>query len=175
MAFLDGFSFKTLLAPETEETFITRHWERAPLVVHRNDPQYYGDLFTLADFDREMAQSPRAIHTASAITKRHTRHEDKGSQRLQRVMAEMRDGATLLLNSLHLRHAKLGLLCRLLKQELGHGFSANCYLTPPDGRGFTPHWDNGDSFILQLQGHKHWRIEKRRRYFPDSDENMPEN
>jgi ribosomal protein L16 Arg81 hydroxylase len=54
----------------------------------------------------------------------------------------------------------------LLGQELGHRFQTNLYLTPPNGKGFTPHWDNHDVFVLQVVGSKHWKIEKDRRALP---------
>lgn len=54
----------------------------------------------------------------------------------------------------------------MLEQELGHHFQTNLYLTPPNGQGFTPHWDNHCVFILQVLGSKHWKMEKTRRLFP---------
>jgi hypothetical protein len=63
-------------------------------------------------------------------------------------------------------------LCRALAPEFGHRFQTNLYLTPPHGKGFTPHWDNHDVFILQVVGSKHWKIEKERRLFPEKGTTM---
>ena len=173
--FLDNLTLKTLLAPATEEAFRSHHWERAPLVVHRGDPDYYGDLFTLADFDRAIASAPAKVVTAEAATGKYTRYEGKtASIPFERILDDMRDGTTLLLEHLQFSEQKLGLLCRLLEQELGHRFQTNIYLTPPHGRGLTPHWDDHDVFILQVLGSKHWKIEKRRRKFPSIPEQMGE-
>jgi ribosomal protein L16 Arg81 hydroxylase len=100
-------------------------------------------------------------------------HAGETASGLERSFTEMRGGATLVLDSLHQHDAKLGLLCRLLDQQLGHRHQTNLYLTPPNGQGFTPHWDNHDVFILQVMGSKHWRVEKQhRRKLPFHDEKI---
>jgi lysine-specific demethylase/histidyl-hydroxylase NO66 len=43
----------------------------------------------------------------------------------------------------------------------------NCYLTPPDSQGFSPHFDDIDAFILQLEGKKVWKV-----YAPRSEAEM---
>jgi hypothetical protein len=91
---------------------------------------------------------------------------------LEAVLADMRDGGTLVLDQLHEKEPKLGLLCRLLAQELGHNFKTELFLTPPHGKGSSPHWDNVDVFVLQVLGSKHWRIENERRVFPIRPEKM---
>jgi ribosomal protein L16 Arg81 hydroxylase len=171
--FLDTFTLKSLLWPVTEEAFRSYHWERTPLVVHRGERDYYGNLFTLEDVDQAIATAPAKIVTADAKSTQYVRYEEKsGSIPLDRVLAEMRDGRTLLLEHLHRRNQKLGLLCRLLEQELGHRFETNIYLTPPHGQGLIPHWDNHDTIILQVAGSKHWRIEQQRRKLPTQHERM---
>jgi hypothetical protein len=64
------------------------------------------------------------------------------------------------------------MLCRTLGAELGHRFQTNLYLTPPNGKGFSPHWDNHDVFIIQVVGSKDWQIEKQRRVLPGTQEKM---
>src|SRR3954453_19364003 len=94
--FLDTFTLATLLAPVTEETFSVHHWERAPLVVHRRDADYYGPLFTLEDFDRELASTPTKVVTTQAKSRTYTRYEGKTSFiPFECVLAEIRDGTTL--------------------------------------------------------------------------------
>ncbi len=48
--------------------------------------------------------------------------------------------------------------CDSLTAEAGFGLQANLYLTPPGARGFKPHYDTHDAFILQVHGSKHWRL-----------------
>jgi len=172
--FLDDFTFANLFAPITEEVFRAQYWERMPLIVHRVDRGYYRDLFTLQDFDEAIARSTSYWTVDEAKRQRNIKREGSAASGLEHVLADMRGGATLLLDHLEQREPKLGLLCRLLGQQLGYRFQTNLYLTPPQGQGFRPHWDNHDVFILQVVGSKHWSVEKQRRRLPGRDETMRE-
>jgi ribosomal protein L16 Arg81 hydroxylase len=170
-SFLGNLSLQTLIAPFPAAEFRAHYWEQKPLIVQRGNPDYYGDLFTLDDFDAALTRKPENLRVADAETKKHVSYKP-ATKGLESVLADMRDGGTLVLNQLHKDDPKLSLLCRGLAPELGHRFHTNLYLTPPHGKGFTPHWDNHDVFILQVLGSKHWKIEKTRRTFPGPHENM---
>jgi len=172
-SFLDNLSLQTLIAPVSTADFRTHYWEQKPLIVQRGNPSYYGDLFTLDDFDAAIARAPEYVKLANAETKKNASYKPV-VQGLEAVLADMRAGGTLVLDQLHKTDPKLSLLCRGLAPELGHRFQTNLYLTPPRGRGFTPHWDNHDVFILQVLGSKHWKIEKTRRELPEPGKYMGE-
>jgi hypothetical protein len=112
------------------------------------------------------------VKTAEAKTKKAAKTETVSTSGLEAILADMRGGSTLILDRLHEREPKLGQLCRVLEAEIGHRFQTNCYLTPPNGAGFTPHWDNHDVFILQVVGSKHWKMERERRRLPGLSESM---
>lgn len=164
--FLENFRFASLLAPVTEEEFRERYWEQKPLIVHRGDPNYYGDLYTLQDFDQAVARSFSYVKTVDVSNRKVTSKKPATVNGQEAVLADMRDGGSLILEQLQRYDPKLGLLCRLLAQELGHSFETNLFLTPPRGKSSLPHWDNTDVFTLQVLGSKHWQIEKERRLFP---------
>lgn len=42
--------------------------------------------------------------------------------------------------------------------DLGHPAQVNAYVTPASSRGFDPHYDTHDVFVIQISGAKHWRI-----------------
>jgi len=170
-SFLDNLSLQTLISPMSTEEFRARYWEQKPLVVQRGNPDYYGDLFSLDDFDAALARTPEYVKLANAETKKNSQYRPV-VEGLEAVLADMRAGGTLVLDQLHKTDPKLSLLCRGLAPELGHRFQTNLYLTPPRGKGFSPHWDNHDVFILQVLGSKHWKIEKTRRVLPDPGEKM---
>jgi ribosomal protein L16 Arg81 hydroxylase len=172
--FLENLTFATLLAPVTEQEFLSRHWEKSPLLVRRQIPGYYGDLLTLEDFDRHIATAPNALKSAEAKNKKNTRYTGNTASLMHSIRGDMRQGMTLVLDQLQEREPKLGLLCRVLEQETGHRFQTNCYLTPPHGAGFTPHWDNHDVFVLQVMGSKNWQLEMQRRKLPGKTESMTE-
>lgn len=167
--FHEQATLQRLLSPVSEAEFRARYWEKKPLIVHRKNPAYYGDLFTLQDFDDSIKGGRGYIKTAEATTKKVAKHQGTGPKTMERVLTDMRDGHTLVLDGMQTFNPKLGLLCRLLAQETGEGFQTGIYLTPPNGKGFLPHWDNHDVFVMQVIGFKHWKIEKDRRTLPPRD------
>jgi len=169
---MENPSFASLIDPVTEEEFRSRYWEQQPLIVHRDNPRYYGDLFTLRDVDQTLMRSPEYVKMSDAVVKKSTAYLAPTTPGLETVVSELRNGSTLVIDHVELREPKLGLICRVLAQELGHRFQTNLYLTPPDGKGSIPHWDNHDVFILQVLGSKRWTIEKERRAFPGKGDKM---
>jgi ribosomal protein L16 Arg81 hydroxylase len=170
--FLENLTLASLIAPVGEAEFRERYWEKQPLVVERGDSDYYDDLFTLRDFDDAITRSPDYIKMANAATKKNTSYKPSSAMGIEAVLNDMRSGGTLVLDQLHNREPKLNLLCRALAPEFGHRFQTNLYLTPPHGKGFSPHWDNHDVFILQTAGSKHWKIERERRLLPEKGQSM---
>ena len=75
-----------------------------------------------------------------------------------RVLALMADGATLVLQGLHRMWPPLVDFGAKLADELGHPVQINAYITPPQNRGFAPHYDVHDVFVLQVSGRKRWRL-----------------
>lgn len=171
--FLETLTLASLIAPASEDEFRARYWETKPLVVHRNDPDYYDDIFTLQDFDDAITRGPAYVKVANDEAKQQlAQHIGGTTPALDAVFADMRNGYTLVLDQLHRRDPKLGLLCRSLAPEFGHRLAANLYLTPPGGKGFGAHWDNHEVFILQAVGSKIWHIEMERRIFPGRGDSM---
>ncbi len=167
--FRDTVTLQSLVSPVSEEEFRARYWEKKPLIVHRENPGYYGDLFSLQDFDDCTTRGRGYVKTAEATAKVQAKHHGATATVLERVLTDMRDGHTLILDGMQEFEPKLGQLCLLLGQETGARFQTNIYLTPPGGKGFTPHWDNHDVFIFQVLGSKHWKVEKNRRVLPLKD------
>lgn len=173
--FLENLTLGALLSPFPEHDFRTLYWDQEPLILQRGDPGFYGDLFTLKDFDAAIARSPDRVSAANARTNnRPVTHRANTVRGIEAVLADMRDGHTLMLDRLNEREPKLGLFCRLLGPELGSSFQTNLYLTPAHGQGFRPHWDNHDVFVLQMAGSKRWSVEKQRRLVPGLGEKMGE-
>jgi ribosomal protein L16 Arg81 hydroxylase len=173
-SFVENASLASIIAPVSEGDFRATYWEKEPLLIQRCDQDFYGDLFTVEDFDRAVSNAPTYVKTAEAKSNKNTRNQGNTTSGLESALGEMRQGATLVLDSLHEREPKLALLCRLLQQQLGHYFQTNIYLTPPNGQGFRPHYDSHDVFVLQVMGSKHWKLENTRRKFPPKNEDMGE-
>lgn len=81
-----------------------------------------------------------------------------------RIMTEMGNGATLVLQGLHRRWPPLRDVTRQLAAEIGHAVSVNAYLTPRSARGFGAHHDPHHAWFAQIEGAKTWQL-----WAPDSD------
>jgi ribosomal protein L16 Arg81 hydroxylase len=170
--FHESVTLQRLVAPISEEEFLARYWEKKPLIIHRENPGYYGDMFTLRDFDEWTVGGRGYVKTAEATAKVQAKHQGAAASALERVLADMRDGHTLILDGVQDFERKLGQVCRRLSVETGARFQTNIYLTPPGGKGFTAHWDNHDVFVMQVMGSKHWKVEKNRRALPGREASM---
>jgi hypothetical protein len=74
------------------------------------------------------------------------------------VLRLFADGSTVVLQGLHRLWPPLIGFADQLAADLGHPTQVNAYVTPPSSRGFSPHYDVHDVFVLQVAGEKHWRI-----------------
>ena len=52
-----AFDFGLLIAPIEPARFIAEFWEKRPLVVARQSPDYYSNLCSLADIDRILSST----------------------------------------------------------------------------------------------------------------------
>jgi ribosomal protein L16 Arg81 hydroxylase len=74
------------------------------------------------------------------------------------VLRLFAEGSTVVLQGLHRLWPPLIAFADQLAADLGHPTQVNAYVTPPSSRGFSPHYDVHDVFVLQVAGEKHWRI-----------------
>jgi cupin superfamily protein len=74
------------------------------------------------------------------------------------VLRLFADGSTVVLQGLHRLWPPLIDFADQLAADLGHPTQVNAYVTPPSSRGFSPHYDVHDVFVLQVAGEKHWTI-----------------
>ena len=166
-----AFDFGLLIAPVEPARFFAEFWEKRPLVISRQSPDYYSDLCSLADVDRILSSTDlrypaiRLVrHGPDLPTNAYTR--DLRSRRFvfagvgdtDRILLEYQRGATILLQRVERSWPPLTALCGNLEQVFYHPVDANAYLTPASSQGFGVHYDTHDVFILQLAGSKHWRL-----------------
>ena len=77
---------------------------------------------------------------------------------MARVAEEFGQGATIVLQALHLQHAPLARFSRELEQSLGQAVQVNAYYTPRAAQGLPVHHDTHDVFCLQVSGTKRWLV-----------------
>ena len=141
-------------------TFFRQYYEKVPVVIKRNPSiaNYYGDLFpfsavsTVVDnFPDQRKLDDWVIVNKNFVTKsKYTKVTEIYDAYLQ--------GNTLGMFILNRLYPQLGVLVDDLDRDFGFPWRVNLYLTPNGAKGFLPHTDQHDFFILQTGGKKKWRV-----------------
>jgi hypothetical protein len=176
-----------LLRPIEPEAFFRDTWEKQPLGIHRDDPGYYRDLFTLRDLDEVIAFTrPRVLHPedlepnlpppAAVVQGWQPDEELPLTTQYPDVAALYRAfaaGKTISIRAMDQRWPAIAALCRQLQGLFGCPVHGNLYLTPKGAQGFKAHFDTHEVFVLQLEGSKHWRFYGPARELPLAEEEAP--
>ncbi|BBY29533.1 cupin domain-containing protein [Mycolicibacterium sediminis] len=151
--------------------FAVQHWGRRPLLSRSGAlPRDFADLLSPAAVDELIAErGVRAPFIRMA----------KAGQLLARdcylgpagfgaempdqvdsagVLAQFAAGSTIVLQGLHRLWPPVIDFVRGMVDDLGHPVQANAYVTPRGSRGFDPHYDVHDVFVLQVSGQKRWIV-----------------
>ncbi len=155
----------------TPSRFDDEFWGRKPLLSRADTlPEGFRDLITEAAVDELVSErglrTPfiRMAHEGSVLApSAYTAPGGFGAEvgdqvSSEKVLAEFAAGATIVLQGLHRTWPPLIDFTRRLVDDLGHPIQVNAYITPASSRGFDPHYDVHDVFVLQIAGEKHWRI-----------------
>ncbi|MCW2898914.1 MAG: cupin [Streptosporangiaceae bacterium] len=169
-----SFGLSRLIFPIDVKTFEKDFWEKKPLIIRRDSPDYYSDVLSLRDVDGILDSSSlresdvRLVKAGreTAMSELVTDDSDGRATALEGLYERYRDGATVNLMFLHERWPPLGRLCRKLAAKLSCGVHGNVYLTPAGSQGLDPHYDTHDVFVMQLHGSKHWRLYEGRTPLP---------
>ena len=157
------------IAPVPVEEFLERHWEREPLHVARGEPGRFDDLLSARDVERALEEPGlrvpgfRLVKAGEQLggytTELSWRPQPfTGVAETSRVVEEVANGATLVLQGLHLTRLSTAAYCRELEARLGQPAQANAYFTPRRSQGLPVHHDTHDVFVLQISGTKRWRV-----------------
>jgi ribosomal protein L16 Arg81 hydroxylase len=147
----------------TPETFFAEYFEAKALPVIRDDAAYFCGLLSLEDVDRFITTRPVAYPDLFLVNAereiKSSEYTNPGDAIDVVKLYQLHDkGATIVLNQFHRSHVPLTELCAALELEFSAPFQTNIYLTPPHAKGFKPHFDTHDVFVLQLHGSKRWRL-----------------
>ena len=153
------------------EDFGEQYWARRPLLTRAEDTgNSFTDLLDLPAVDELLSR--RGLRTpflriakdgAVVEARRFTTSGGAGAEVADQVSSEavlrlFADGSTVVLQGLHRLWPPLIEFADQLAADLGHPTQVNAYITPPSSRGFSPHYDVHDVFVLQVAGEKHWTI-----------------
>jgi ribosomal protein L16 Arg81 hydroxylase len=152
-------------------SFAAQYWGRRPLLSRADAlPRDYTDLLSEATVDELIAERgvrapfirmaaegalvPRDCYLGSAGFGAEMPDQVDSAK----VLARFAGGATIVLQGLHRLWPPLIDFVRGIVDDLGHPAQANAYVTPPNSRGFDPHYDVHDVFVLQAAGRKRWIV-----------------
>jgi ribosomal protein L16 Arg81 hydroxylase len=153
------------------QTFATEYWGRRPLLSPSDAlPRDFGDLLSADTVDELIAErgvrAPfiRLAKDGSVLAKdcylgpAGFGAEVPDQVDAAKVLEQLAAGATIVLQGLHRLWPPLIEFVRQAVDDLGHPVQANAYITPPTSRGFDPHYDVHDVFVLQVAGQKRWIV-----------------
>jgi ribosomal protein L16 Arg81 hydroxylase len=172
-----------LIDPVGPAEFRATYWERQPLHVARPLPSWCGELPSIADLDAIISLTPPPGDTSNDVRLVRTTPAGSEDMPVARTMDGRPDmsgiyrayasGWTVIVNALHLRDTRVARLALAIARELGHRVGVNLYFTPAGSQGFNAHVDGHDVFILQLDGHKSWRVFPAEYPLPLEDQDVP--
>ena len=172
------------LIREPVEEFAETRWGRAPLLSRADElGAGFESLFSLAAADELVAN--RAVRTpfvrmaAEGVVLSPSRFTSSGGYGAEigdqldsaKVLTEFANGSTLVLQGLHKTWEPIARFTRELSRDLGAACQVNAYITPDASRGFDPHYDVHDVFVIQVHGAKTWTIHEPA--YPDPLKNQP--
>jgi ribosomal protein L16 Arg81 hydroxylase len=154
----ERFGLAELLFPYKIDEFLSRFWERECL-LRRSDEQ----RSTLLSFEtiEHILSTVRLPADALRIVCDGTHdqiHAKGGLVDPDQARTAWHAGKTLVFNALHRFWEPLGHVCHQLEMSLHQQVQTNVYMTPPGAKGFRPHVDTHDVFVVQAGGKKRWRV-----------------
>jgi Cupin superfamily protein len=87
-------------------------------------------------------------------------------ERFSHFKERFRSGWTLASDAIERNSLDALALCQKISETFGYICRANLYITPPNTRGFPPHFDSHDVLVFHIIGRKKWTIETSRRLAP---------
>jgi ribosomal protein L16 Arg81 hydroxylase len=160
--------------------FAHDYWGKQPLLTHRD--AHFGDLFSTTAVDDLVAErglrTPFARMAVEGTVLAPSLYTGSGGFGAEigdqldssKVLEQFAGGATLVLQGLHRTWEPIARFTRQLVSDLGHPAQVNAYVTPASSRGFDPHYDTHDVFVLQIAGEKRWTIHDPVHRHPLSDQ-----
>lgn len=162
------------IAPLSIARFFESYWEKKPLVLHRDAPNLFSDLFSLGAMDQIIADTnlsqslPRQAGAYSSITLNRSAGCNKSeidSNNLSTdsgsIFDKLSDETAITVESLELSWPPVGRFCNGLEHEIPYlirSVQAEAHLTPRSAKGFESRDNARDLLILQVQGALRWKI-----------------
>lgn len=148
----------------SQQQFLSNYWGRQACLVRSDDGKsQHRFSLTMADLQTIIRDNPNEMVAGAGF-----KFASNGTILGRSIEGQVVDvdtaldgyaqGATVVLNDIAALWPPLTAFKNKMEDELRIPISANLYLTPEGERGFDPHYDMDDTFILQLEGVKEWVV-----------------
>jgi ribosomal protein L16 Arg81 hydroxylase len=151
--------FAELIAPIKKEDFFSEYWEKKPLIIKRQNANFYSKIFSFSTQDDVLTGREalsKECYPVGDVTYPFSKDKELN---LKKLFEHYAKGNTILSSQAYTCWKPLQSLRRNVQSELkANMVNLNCYLTPELSQGFRPHYDPEEVFILQLEGSKFWKL-----------------
>jgi hypothetical protein len=156
-----------LFSPMGRDTFLREIWERRPHHFSGRSSDHYADMLTIADLDAIVlvSASSKLEQFVSLVRVGETGQVVAPVPRTAAGMVDLRQvyhaydaGYSVKVDGLHARWRPVAQACSALQEALLHPVGASLFATPAGAQALGVHVDPYDTFLLQLDGVKHWRV-----------------
>lgn len=180
------FDFERLIYPFTKEQFVEEYLEKKPMVVKRNQPDYYHDLLTIEEVDDIIQSGLKHGNLDCTLSHAEKRIEPEDYKIIRRAdktdiyagvdpvklfnLFEQQKASIIIHNSAAY-NATLADTVAEVERDLECHSGVNLFVTPSNAQCFQAHYDEHDLFIIQIAGVKHWKVFENAVYLPFEPQN----
>lgn len=163
-------ALEDILNPVSISEFFDDYYETKPLYIPREKLNKFSNLPNIENFEELLWRHESKLKKILRVNKkgsyRQIPHHASGKDIFRWAVDAYTDGCTLVLNGTDHLSVDIANIVRSIEEETNSKVAANAFMTPANSRGFMPHFDTHDVFILQLEGKKHWALYDQREYLP---------
>lgn len=135
------------------------HWQIRPR-VGRIDDFAHACFFSVLRFEGLFEERRIPLHDCKFVLNGTIKAVDSAPN-WEVFQEAVSAGHTVIADQIHVHDTEVGRIASSLQQRMGfviQEVGANAYFTPPNARGFLPHYDPHDTLIVQIHGSKHWKV-----------------
>lgn len=156
---------QSLLGDIKIDDFGATYWEKKPLVVKRNDKEFYGEILALSTVHEVVKNNEldfeTDINVCRAVDNEKEILNGEGQVTVEEVQRLMKEEK----GTIQLQHPQryvdsLWNLVEKLETYFGCLVGSCAFVTPAGCRGSLPHCDDVDNFHIQLEGSQSWKLYK---------------
>lgn len=151
-----------LLAPIKISEFFNIYWETKPLHIVRNKTDYFKNILSSKQIDTILRENllfyTKNVDVVTYENGVRQTHNPEGRAIPGNVWDYYLNGCSIRIMNPQTYNQKIRDLLSTLQEYFGTMVGVNVYLTPPGSQGFAPHYDDIEAFVIQLEGHKNWKL-----------------